>query len=667
MNVINLFSALISVPLFYLIYHRYFLFKPVFLKHLEAFLSGFAYAILLVLLAPFINTFLGEGSPLFTAFVRAALIEKAGAYIILIFIFRYFRSFTLLESILTAMMFALGFAVVENLFYALTFGGNIAIIRLLFSSPLHLTTCAIMGLYLGRSRFLHTPYYKIKNMAAAFIIPILLHGLFDFLLIKGGGVSFLIPLLLLTTIFTLEKMMARSQSVISLDILKAMKLRFEDYELLVKQKKYERWIKHSMGRPDIKEIALFLGKPGTIRVLIFLMLVLLAFIGLAAREEIFAYLDLSLRREEEVILLGIFPFFIGLSVILVGSVDPDFFEMSELKIPVITEVDLLKDDDLEETLVTYDITRVNCFLRTAEDIGVGNHFKVEFAFNNHYSQAVDAEVVWENHRNKREAMGSIISFDCSNRAFVFFLIRYNFFRFLKGITFNLRLPGFELTRKFFMQPISAVEEDEVYEPGTILFREGDKGTRFYLIKKGRVILYKKKSDDEIITVNTIDRGQIIGEMSLAPKSLHTVSAICASECIIASAAKANLNALLLNNVEFSRTFIDTLVERIAMSERTLVQYIKEIEHTKRENERFFHASLMFIFLELGFSPEGNKAEGVDLKKMGDIVKSMNSDEMGDLINLITYKLTRSKEEMDEANILINKKLEAFYSKFEVNL
>jgi CRP-like cAMP-binding protein/RsiW-degrading membrane proteinase PrsW (M82 family) len=666
MNALNISAALITIPIFYMIYHRYLVFKPVISKHIQAFLSGCAYAILLVLSARFLNSFLSIDSIWFTAFIKAALLEKIGAFVILLLIYRHFYNFSMLEAILTAMMFGLGFSAVENMFYAYNFGKTLALLRLLFSSPLHLTTCAFMGFFLGRYVFAKTMFYKVQNIIYALTVPFLLHGLFDVLLLKGGYLSYSIAPLLIITIFVLEFLMAKVYSILPKTILDATRLRFEDYLVINKQKKYERWIKQSMGLPDSSPVALFLGKPGTLRILIFILLIFTALVGLSLREEIFQLLELSLKREDEVILLGIFPSFIGLTVILVGSINPDFFKLSELKIPVITDVDVLVDNTDEETLVTYDITEANCFLRTFQPLGLRRKMFVEFSFNNAFSEKLEAEVVWENHTNRREAMGTVISLKNKSADFFIFLIKYNWFRFYKGTIFTFKLPGFETTRKLFLRPISAVEDDEIYKPGTILFKEGEVGERFYLIKKGTVILYKQKGNNEIITIDTIDNGQILGEMSISPEAKHTASAICADTCIIASAKKQNLNALLIHNVDFSRSFIDTLVERIQMSEKILLQYITMIEQNKRENEQFFHATLMLIIIGLGHKPDGIN-ENVDVKRMSNLVKKMSGEDMAEIIHLITYKMSRTDEQQAKVNSLISEKLHHFYSKFEIDL
>lgn len=666
MNILNFSAAFVTIPLFYIIYYRYFAYRPVLSKHLQALLAGVAYAILLKLCAPYIEALIPFKSIALTVFFKAAFLEKLGAFLILIYLFSHFPDFTLLEATLTGMMFALGFSGVENIFYALVYGERLILIRILFSTPLHFTTCGIMGYFLGKAVFGRTLTFRLQQAGISLALSLFLHWLFDLLLMQGGYYAFIISPLLIATVVMLENIMARAYTVIPYHILRAMGLRFEDYVLMNKQKKFERWIRHSMGLPDVQEVGLFLSRIGVGRVMAFVGFLFLGIVGLSFQEEFFGFIGAAFSREEEILLLGIFPSFIGVTIMIVGAINPDFFKVSELKIPVITDVEVSSATGIDETMVTYDFTHENCFLRTSEPLGIGTKLDLRFSFRKHSSRPVKGTVVWENHIDRQEGMGSVIKLEKPDHHFRVFLWQYYFFRFKKGIIFNLKLPGFESTRKYFMRPITAIEEDRVYQSGDLLFHEGDVGDKFYLIKKGRVILFKKKDDGSLLTIDTIDKGQILGEMSITRKNHHTSSAICVGECIIGTADKKNLNALLMNNIEFARSFIDTLVERIAMSERILVEYIQQIEANKKENERFFHSSLMLILLGLGYSPEGMN-EDIDAKKMGEIVKTLSPNEMGDLINLVTWRLGRKPDENEKVNAVISKKIQELYSKMEIEV
>jgi RsiW-degrading membrane proteinase PrsW (M82 family) len=108
----------------------------------------------------------------------------------------------------------LGFAAVENLLYLLGAGthwGTLAVIRGVLSVPLHGALGAIAGAYIARARFggalgahSHDPGRRQRLLLSAWLIPVVLHALFDapvFLLrkptpdISGDAVGILVMVL----------------------------------------------------------------------------------------------------------------------------------------------------------------------------------------------------------------------------------------------------------------------------------------------------------------------------------------------------------------------------------------------------------------------------------------------------------------------------------------
>lgn len=48
----------------------------------------------------------------------------------------------------------------------------------------------------------------------------------------------------------------------------------------------------------------------------------------------------------------------------------------------------------------------------------------------------------------------------------------------------------------------------------LLFREGDLGTETYIVKKGIIRIFKKVSDDQIVTLAVLKKGTIFGELAV---------------------------------------------------------------------------------------------------------------------------------------------------------
>lgn len=89
------------------------------------------------------------------------------------------------DSIVYCVMASLGFAAVENLLYTIENGLEVAIMRAVTSIPGHAAFAVFMGYFVARAR--HHHYYqrtarKWGALAAAFIVPVFVHGTYDYLL-----------------------------------------------------------------------------------------------------------------------------------------------------------------------------------------------------------------------------------------------------------------------------------------------------------------------------------------------------------------------------------------------------------------------------------------------------------------------------------------------------
>jgi CRP-like cAMP-binding protein/RsiW-degrading membrane proteinase PrsW (M82 family) len=663
--------ALIPAPVFYLIYYRYFTFRPQYLKHAESLISGIVFALLIMLASPYLFQGLAMNSPLFAGFVKAAALEKIGAFCIIILIQLYYPNFSLLESILSSMMFGIGFSTVENVSYALSYGLSIIAVRILFSVPLHMTTCGIMGYFLGLRKMSETWTNRSYYTIVALIVPIVLHGSFDTVILFGGYSSYLASPMLIFLVITLEVLMARSQTILPLNVVKALGLRFEDWHIILSQPSYERWILQSMGTPDRIPEPFFQWRPGFIRFIFVIAFMVMALFGLTFRTEIIQLMGLQITHQDQIIVLGIFPFSISMILILVGAVNPNFFKSSKIKIPVISDVEVTKKGEFEEVLVTYHITSTGCFLQTAEPLGIGTQKTIRFECSTFSSDEIDGVIVWENHTNPHAPRGSVIRItDPSSRFAFLFMIRYTLFRLFKGIVFNLKLPGFESIRKLFMRPITTMQDIRIMPTGTVIYNEGDKATEFYLLKKGKIIFYKTKEKGEIITLDTIEDEEIFGEMAAIGKSKRSETARCVTDSVIAVAGRENLNALVRNNTEFAMNLLEKLATRVQMSEKVLFKNIQDLDKEKAGQARLARSALFLILLGSGCVASGDTIDiPVDMKKIAGVLHGADT---GAVLEILTHFIKKpgaypsaSRDISPGAGSVIRESVEKFKMKIKV--
>jgi len=127
------------------------------------------------------------GEAIFTSFAIAGLVEELFKFAALYFL--VWRSRELnepVDGIVYAVFISLGFAGVENVLYVFNpqLGGlNTALLRAVVSVPAHGLFGVIMGYYFALARF--EPHRKHSNLALAFFVPWLVHGIYNTILLSG--------------------------------------------------------------------------------------------------------------------------------------------------------------------------------------------------------------------------------------------------------------------------------------------------------------------------------------------------------------------------------------------------------------------------------------------------------------------------------------------------
>lgn len=177
-----------SAALLYYFYARDKYEKEPRLMLLKAFLLGGGLVIPVLFIEMRLHIFDISSSNLFTAgytaFVVAGLVEESFKFL---FFFLYIwknREFNeMYDGIVYSVFISLGFATVENLAYVLSTGFSTAIVRSFTAVPAHALFAVVMGYYLGIAKFAK-PQYRKKYIWFGLITPVILHGIYDFILLS---------------------------------------------------------------------------------------------------------------------------------------------------------------------------------------------------------------------------------------------------------------------------------------------------------------------------------------------------------------------------------------------------------------------------------------------------------------------------------------------------
>jgi len=164
---------------------------------LKLFILGFLSAAPIVLLENILssfNIFSGIVAYAFESFFVAGFIEELfKRKIVLKFAYNNVAFDEKLDGIIYCAFTSLGFAAIENILY-IAFQTesftNIALTRGLLSVPAHMLFAITMGYYLSLAKFSDNKRKKDYYMRRALIEPIILHGLYDFILMTNANFLF---------------------------------------------------------------------------------------------------------------------------------------------------------------------------------------------------------------------------------------------------------------------------------------------------------------------------------------------------------------------------------------------------------------------------------------------------------------------------------------------
>lgn len=177
-----------SAALLYYFYTRDKYEKEPRLLLLKAFLLGGGLVIPVLFVEMRLHIFDTSNTNLFTAgytaFVVAGLVEESFKFLFFfLYIWKNSEFNEMYDGIVYSVFISLGFATVENLAYVLSTGFSTAIVRSLTAVPAHALFAVIMGYYLGIAKFAK-PQYRNKYIWLGFINPVILHGIYDFILLS---------------------------------------------------------------------------------------------------------------------------------------------------------------------------------------------------------------------------------------------------------------------------------------------------------------------------------------------------------------------------------------------------------------------------------------------------------------------------------------------------
>ena len=200
-----------------------------------------------------------------------------------------------------------------------------------------------------------------------------------------------------------------------------------------------------------------------------------------------------------------------------------------------------------------------------------------------------------------------------------------------------------LSAAYILEPLSEEEleglarrnPDTRLERGEIFFTPQERAEKLFILKEGRIQIYKTNPQGQEITVVVIEEGMIFGEMALTAQQLREAYARAIEPSIVVSLEREDLENLILRNPRVGLRLIERLSERLRLCESRLEDIsFKEVP-----------ARLASLILQL------IESEGVVTGEGYKIPTHYTHEQLGTMISANRVTVTRALGKLEEAGAI----------------
>ncbi|MCA9958322.1 MAG: Crp/Fnr family transcriptional regulator [Chloroflexota bacterium] len=131
------------------------------------------------------------------------------------------------------------------------------------------------------------------------------------------------------------------------------------------------------------------------------------------------------------------------------------------------------------------------------------------------------------------------------------------------------LSGVQVFRDLTPNELMAMDRQLIMstcEAGKIFYMPEDSGEALFLLKKGRVQLYRLSPHGKKLVVATLGAGAMFGEMSLVGQGMHNTFAEALDSCVLCVMSRSDVERLLQEKPDVAFRFLEAIGSRVRQLE-----------------------------------------------------------------------------------------------------
>lgn len=120
-----------------------------------------------------------------------------------------------------------------------------------------------------------------------------------------------------------------------------------------------------------------------------------------------------------------------------------------------------------------------------------------------------------------------------------------------------------------IQEIDRITTISQVQKGKVFYRPEETGEVLFILKKGKVQLYRISAEGKKLVITTLGPGTLFGEMALLGQQMHNAFAEAIEDCHICVMSLTDLERLFLNKPMVALRVLDTTGRRLREAEKRL--------------------------------------------------------------------------------------------------
>lgn len=164
--------------------------------------------------------------------------------------------------------------------------------------------------------------------------------------------------------------------------------------------------------------------------------------------------------------------------------------------------------------------------------------------------------------------------------------------------------------------------------GRVLYSQDDHAAALFLLKQGRVQLYRLTPSGKRLELATIEPGTFFGEMPLLGESLRHTYAEAASDCLLCVMSQTDVERLIREHPLVASRMMEVLSRRLALAEARLEEFAYQS----------VAARIAAVLLRLS-------------QERGDRVVAITHQELGDMIGALRETVTKTLDEFQAGGLV----------------